>query len=144
MLLNKPQHFRYSFLHGLSYDARFLTPCMVSLVRVAVMVEQYDDLYARLDEIDGSLGRSQEQQQQLEIILHYVQGRDPVELAQSGIKLQDLAALATAATDALSEVRRQGQVDGEHRVIERVEQLLVEAPVAEWAVGFAPSNLTQG
>jgi hypothetical protein len=133
-LLCKPLHFRYSFLHALSYDAHFLTDCMVSLVTVAVLLEQYDDLYIRLQEIDIGLGRSQEQQQQLEVILDHVVHRDPAELLQHNIKLQDLASYAVAAAEAVVGFR--GKADGEQRVVERVNQLLGEAPVAEWATGF--------
>lgn len=133
-MLSKAQHFQYSFLHALSFDAHFLMDCMVSLITVAVKLEQFDSLYSRLSEIDCTIGRSQEQQQQLEVILFHVIDRDSAELLDQKIKLQDLAGFATAVTEALAQCR--GKADAEHAVLDRVRELLVESPVAEWKDGF--------
>jgi hypothetical protein len=138
MLLCKAEHFRYSFLHALSYDAHFLTDCMVALVTVAVKLEQYDDLYVRLNEVDFGLGRSQEKQQQLEVILHHVVDRDSGELVENRLLLQDLSTFANQAMEALSSFR--GKAESERVVIEKVRRLLMEEPVADWVEGF--KNLT--
>ena len=134
-MLSKAQHFRYSFLHGLSYDAHFLNHSMVSLITVAVQLDQYEDLYSRLREIDGSVGRSHEQRQQLDTILNHVLDRDSVELIDQQIKLQDLSEFAQIVTEALSQCG--GTTEAEHAVLEQVRHLLAEGPVAEWKRAFA-------
>lgn len=136
-MLCKAAHFRYSFLHALSYDAHFLTDLMVSLITVAVKVQQFENLYMVLHQIDFEIGRSQEKQHQLEVILDCVIRRDYDELAAAGVKLEDLCAFASQAANALSSVRGQCQGDAERGVIERVIMLLEQGAVETWKEGFA-------
>lgn len=133
-MLSKAAHFRYSFLHGLAYDAHFLTDYMVNLMVVAVKLEQYADLYQRLHDIDFELGRSQEKQHQLEVILHHTIERDSEELVVAGLTLQDVCSFANAAAAALIAAR--GNADKERVVVDQVQQLLVEQPADTWKAGF--------
>lgn len=133
-MLSKAEHFRYSFIHGLSYDAHFLTDHMVNLLIVAVKMEQYSDLYRRLHDIDFELGRSQEKQHQLDVILHHMIGRDSEELVEAGLTLQDVCDFTNAAAAALAAAR--GNADKERAVMDQVHYLLMEQPADTWKVGF--------
>lgn len=133
-MLCKPQHFSYSFLHALAYDAHHLSGNMVNLLAVAVILEQYEGLYQHLRDIDYELGPSEDKQHQLNAILFYTLQRDGEELVTAGLQLQDICSFANTATSALANAR--GNWEKERAVNDQLERLLAEAPVEAWAAGF--------
>jgi hypothetical protein len=134
-MLCKPQHFQYSFLHALSYDAHYLTDFLVFIIAVAVKLDEYTDLYAKLQKLDFELGRSQEKQQQLDIILRHVIARDAKELIDNRLCLADLMHFANCATEVMNHARNTEGVYEQDTAME-VDQILSCDPVDTWRASF--------
>jgi hypothetical protein len=134
-MLCKPQHFQYSFLHALSYDAHYLTDFLVFIIAVAVKLDEYTDLYTKLQNLDFELGRSQEKQQQLDIILRHVIARDAKELIDNRLCLADLMHFANCATEVMNHARNTEGVYEQDTAME-VDQILSCDPVDTWRASF--------
>lgn len=132
LMLCKPQHFRYSFLHALAYDAHYLSDLFIAVVEAAVKLEEFDDLYAKFRDLDFDLGLSHEKQHQLGIVLEYVLGRDSTELVQNGISLQDIRSFVNDASRKLGEV----ESSPAETKRARVRRVLTAKPVSTWRLDF--------
>lgn len=133
-VLSCADHFSYSFLHALSFEAHYLSHLLVLIAIVAIKLGEYTSLYAVLKEWEFGFGCSEEKTQQLEVVLRFVVYRDNYELAENHIRLRDLAGFAEVATTAFAAVR--GQAEEERQVAEAVRRVLSAEPVPRWRRAF--------
>lgn len=133
-VLSSAEHFSYSFLHALSFEAHYLNHLLVLIVIVAIKLGEYTNLYATLKEFEFTFGCSEDKTQQLEVVLRFVIYRDNYELAENHIKLRELAGFADVAAAAFAAVR--GQAEEERQVAESVRRVLSSEPVPRWRRAF--------
>lgn len=133
-MLCKAEHFRYSFLHALAYDAHYLSNLFIAVVITVTKLEEYDSLYSKFHDLDFDMGLSQEKQQQLSTVLEYVINRDSSELVRHGIVLQDIRNFVHDVTNKMNEVR--GQADLKRALVERVRKILTAESVGTWRRSF--------
>ena len=119
-VLSSAEHFSYSFLHALSFEAHYLNHLLVLIVIVAIKLGEYTNLYATLKEFEFTFGCSEDKTQQLEVVLRFVIYRDNYELAENHIKLRELAGFADVAAAAFAAVRGQAEEERQARKREKV------------------------
>lgn len=133
-MMSRAEHFSYSFLHALSFDAHYLNHLLVLIVIVAIKLDEFTSLHAIFKEWELSFGCSEDKTQQLEVVLRFVVYRDNHELSENHIRLCELAGFAEVAATAFSAVR--GQAEEERQVAEAVRRVLSAEPVPRWRRAF--------
>lgn len=100
---------------------------------MAVHLDQTSELWACLFRINGTVGASVGLQEEMQVVLRRVKGRDSAELQAAAVSLQTLAEYA----QILVHIQQRQSAQQRSALSAAVERMLSSLPVAQWADWFA-------
>jgi hypothetical protein len=131
-------HFRSAFLSALSYEAAHIETLLLSVVTIAVKLEDCADLRRTVQELDKTLGSSRDNQGQFRLCLEAVHSRKKSELILDKITVVDIKDFALHSVAKLMRVRKKAQHHQEEAAVEsEVRRILDKEPVKNWRSLFA-------